>query len=75
MTEFDHKGPDIIRECLNGCSIIGSPADGIESVVGRIVALLDVGSQFVLGEVVRERAFFVTGYVPGGAPEVDPASW
>ncbi len=39
MTEFDHKGPDNIRECINGCSI-GSPVDGIIYVVGPIVALL-----------------------------------
>jgi hypothetical protein len=56
MAEFDHKGSDIISECRNCCSI-GSPIDGIIDVVGPIVALLDVRSDFVPGEFFRECFF------------------
>jgi cytochrome c2 len=50
MAEFDHKGSDIISECRH-CHSIGSLVDGLKDVVGPIVALTDVRSNFVL---VRE---------------------
>jgi hypothetical protein len=61
--KFDHKDADIISECRNCCSI-GSPIDGIKDAVGPIVSLLEVGSDFVLREFVRERAFLAACYVP-----------
>jgi hypothetical protein len=63
MIEFDRKGSDIISECRNGCSI-GSSAAGIKDVVGSIVALLDVRSEFVHREFIRERTFFVAVMYP-----------
>jgi hypothetical protein len=48
MVEFDHKGA-IISYSRN-CYSIGSPIDGIKDVVGPIVALLKVHSDFLLGE-------------------------
>jgi hypothetical protein len=49
MTEFDHKGPEIISEHRNGYSI-GSPVWNHICSVGPIVALLDVRPDFVLRE-------------------------
>ncbi len=63
MAEFDNKGADLIRECRNCCSIC-CPIDGIKGVGDPTIALLEVRSDFVLGEFVRERAFFVTCDVP-----------
>jgi hypothetical protein len=60
MAEFDHKGSDIISECRNCCSI-DSTVDGIKDVVGPIVALLNVPSEFVLKEFVREHACVFRG--------------
>jgi hypothetical protein len=56
MAEFDHNGSGIVSECRN-CYWIGSQVDGTKDVVGSIVALLGVRSDFVLTGCVRERAF------------------
>jgi molybdopterin-guanine dinucleotide biosynthesis protein A len=58
--------------CRNCCSI-GSLVNGIKDVVGPIVALLDVRSDFVLREVVRERAFFAPCDVPCAITKIDAA--
>jgi hypothetical protein len=56
MVDIDYKGADIISECRDCCSS-GSSVDGIKDVVGPTAALLEVRSDFVLREFVRERAF------------------
>jgi hypothetical protein len=48
MAEFDHKGADLTRECRN-CCLIRSPIDGIKGVGVPTIALLEVRSDFVLG--------------------------
>jgi hypothetical protein len=72
MIEFDHKGPDIISECRNGCSI-GSPAAGIKDVVGSIVAFLDVRSEFGHRDFFRERTCLVACDVPCAIRKIDSA--
>jgi hypothetical protein len=37
---------------------VGSPVDGIKDVVGPMVALLDIRSDFALGGFVRQRVCF-----------------
>jgi molybdopterin-guanine dinucleotide biosynthesis protein A len=72
MADFDHKGADIISDCRNNCSI-GSPVDGINDVVGPIVALLEVLSACVLGEFVREHVFFAACDVSSAITEIGAA--